>query len=288
MLTKITKTKQKIGVVSGKFTGDVAMDNNFVRAVASPAGCFKFEKKPEKAIALYEDKAILPYSDKRNRALVPIAGMLVVLLVVSVLGTKSLSFKTNSGQVANLALVSDNTAVPFDFNKENVISNIKVATNFLPQGFDTGKLTASVFSAVGDFFNGFWILFQSMISSIVDNWKKFLGLAPADKSDSVASLTPELQAQLKKEITDELYNRLMAGEPPATTSSFVGNKTAIMISPSTGASSSDEAIKQKIKDMFSDKVDISFDPSGNSGVVTPRFSRNKNGSNYVFVLTPLR
>ena len=104
--------------------------------------------------------------------------------------------------------------------------------------------------------------------------------------DGPSSLTPELQAKLKQEITDELYSRLMAGE--STTTNFLGSRTGISISPSTGASSSDEAIKQKIRDMFSDKVDISFDKSGTSGVITPQFSRTKNGSNYVFVLTPLR
>jgi len=286
MTDKNSQTNLPAGVISGKFTGGGALPDGLSRSVSSQPGYFKLEKRLPNLPVSYEQRSLPASVDKKNQSLVPMAGVVVALLFISFVGVKSLSVSPDLYSSVPTAVETVNVAFNSNIDTSNLISNVKEATVVMPEKVKNNFVTASIFSAVDNLFSSLWIWCRSIFSLIVDNWKKFLGMTPIDKSDPASSLTPELQAKLKQEITDELYNRLISGE--STPAGFTGNRTGISISPSTGSTSSDEAIKQKIRNIFSDKVDISFDKSGTSGVITPQFSRMKNGSNYVFVLTPLR
>lgn len=60
----------------------------------------------------------------------------------------------------------------------------------------------------------------------------------------------------------------------------------IAVVSSSGSDSVDEAVKQKIKDSFSDEVVVSPDKSGTAGVITPVFRETK-GKDFVYVMVPV-
>jgi len=60
----------------------------------------------------------------------------------------------------------------------------------------------------------------------------------------------------------------------------------LAVVPSTGSDERDEAMKNKIKESFSDEVEIKPDESGQSGVITPVFRKVK-GDDFIYVLVPI-
>ena len=67
-----------------------------------------------------------------------------------------------------------------------------------------------------------------------------------------------------------------------------GVRYGVLVTPSTGSTSRDEALKKSLSQMFADRVNLRFDQGGTSGVVTPVFRDGRTGGDYIFVLTPLR
>jgi hypothetical protein len=61
----------------------------------------------------------------------------------------------------------------------------------------------------------------------------------------------------------------------------------IAVVSSSGTVEGDEAIKDKIKDSFSDEVMVKPDQSGTAGVITPVF-RSAKGTDFVYVLVPVK
>lgn len=59
------------------------------------------------------------------------------------------------------------------------------------------------------------------------------------------------------------------------------------IVPSTDSPSQNEAMKQKIKNSFSDEVAIKPDQSGTAGIITPIFKKAK-GDDFIYVLVPVK
>ncbi len=68
---------------------------------------------------------------------------------------------------------------------------------------------------------------------------------------------------------------------PVSDSEFNG----IAVAPSSGSESIDEISKQRIRDSFSDEVEIHPDASGTAGVITPVFKKASK-DNYIYVLVP--
>ena len=60
----------------------------------------------------------------------------------------------------------------------------------------------------------------------------------------------------------------------------------LAVVPSTGSDERDEAMKNNIKESFSDEVEIKPDESGQSGVITPVFRKVK-GDDFIYVLVPI-
>ena len=60
----------------------------------------------------------------------------------------------------------------------------------------------------------------------------------------------------------------------------------IAVADAGGTSALDEAVKQKIKDSFSDEVQVSPDKSGTAGVITPIFRESK-GKDFIYVMVPV-
>lgn len=67
---------------------------------------------------------------------------------------------------------------------------------------------------------------------------------------------------------------------------YNSDSKGMVVVPSTGESSSDEAMKKRIKDSFSDQVEVKPDASGTGGVITPIFRKAK-GADFVYVLVPV-
>lgn len=65
-----------------------------------------------------------------------------------------------------------------------------------------------------------------------------------------------------------------------------GKSDGMAIVPSTGSVDGDEAAKQKIRDSFSDQVEVRADKSGTAGVITPVF-REAKGKDFVYVMVPV-
>jgi hypothetical protein len=61
----------------------------------------------------------------------------------------------------------------------------------------------------------------------------------------------------------------------------------IAVAPSTNSVAGDEALKQQIRDSFTDKVNVNPDQNGTAGVITPVFKKASDGS-FVYVLVPVK
>ena len=98
-----------------------------------------------------------------------------------------------------------------------------------------------------------------------------------------AATLQNLKAQIKAELFRELE---LQGQ---TTGAVANSPTTagLVVLPSSGDPTRDAAIKQELKNSFSDQVEVKFDQSGQAGVITPIF-RTGRGDNYLFILTPLK
>ncbi len=128
------------------------------------------------------------------------------------------------------------------------------------------------------------------VDLISNNWYNFF-FGPDEKVtanpiiDEVA-----LREQIKAEVLADLKGTLAeafkstGGGQPVLIQDSGGQ--GVVVVPSS-ASTTDEAIKNQIKNLFSDPVLVDFDKSRQSGIITPVFN-NTTGENYIFVLTPVK
>ena len=116
-------------------------------------------------------------------------------------------------------------------------------------------------------------------------WRGFLNNRDVASSPPLA-LDPAALETLKNEIRAELLRDLKpgaVGNIPSAPSAAPG----LVVLPSSGDSTRDEALKLELKNSFSDQVEVKFDPSGQAGIITPIFQSGR-GDNYLFILTPLK
>ena len=161
---------------------------------------------------------------------------------------------------------------------------------------------ANVFSGVETSLTELWLavanFWQALRSNLgfaweasAEAWRGFLGRAPPDTSSPLPvnpatglidpNILAELKAQIKAEITSELLNRTPAPAGASLPS------TGLVVLPSTGDPTKDEALALELKNSFSDQVEIKFEASGQTGVITPVF-RAGRGDDYLFVITPIK
>ncbi len=150
-----------------------------------------------------------------------------------------------------------------------------------------------------DWLSELWNLF-------VSNWQKFLGLsklnsqnlnsALSDDNIEQASLqstfgtttVEELRSEIKKEVTLSLKKEISQLVAEASGGrAIVTESQGLLIVPSTGDSRRDAELKKKLEASFSDQVEIRMDQGGKTGIITPIF-KNERGSDYLFVLTPVK
>lgn len=105
---------------------------------------------------------------------------------------------------------------------------------------------------------------------------------PADVASYPGSLTPDEVRSITREVVDQELAKTI-DYASQTAQSNVG----VVASPSTGSTSGDEILKQKIRASFSDQVSITIDEGSGSGIVRPIF-RNPRDDKYVFVLVPIK
>jgi len=128
----------------------------------------------------------------------------------------------------------------------------------------TGNLLTNWFKAILDWFRRLW-----------------------PKKEVVAKITSAEREQIRQEFLAELKSQGLLNAD-ILTGDTSGVRYGVMVAPSTGSTTRDEWLKQNLRQMFADQVNLKFDQSGRSGVVTPVFKDGRQGGDYVFVLTPLR
>ena len=65
------------------------------------------------------------------------------------------------------------------------------------------------------------------------------------------------------------------------------NSSGMVVAPSSGNMRSDQSMKEKIANSFSDQVDFAADKSGTAGVITPVFKEAK-GKDFIYVMVPVK
>lgn len=185
---------------------------------------------------------------------------------------------------------------------ENGLIQVNRGTNLV--GIQASSMSANVLSGVTDGVVWGWetlklyldIIFYNLslfVDGVAQNWRDFIGGEDDLVDTSVGALSPAEEALLREEIKQEVLaelekeiQALVQGqnitEPTLIQSQ---NGQGLVVVPDSGNLSQDE-VKSRIRNMFSDDVTVSFDASGQSGVITPIF-RQATGNDYIFVLTPV-
>ena len=136
---------------------------------------------------------------------------------------------------------------------------------------NSSAVVTSTWSVVSDWFRAIIDWFRQLWSS--------QEVIPVIMSAEREQIRQEFLVELKSQglINDDILS-----------SDTTGTRYGIMVAPSTGSTTRDEWLKKNLSQMFADQVDLKFDQTGMSGVVTPVFKDGRKGGDYVFVLTPLR
>ncbi len=179
-------------------------------------------------------------------------------------------------------------ALPADLllTKERLVTAAALTTNL---GSTTAiemaaRFSDQVLAIAGWFVDGVARLWDK----IVLNWSRFLGKEEALPVNVEAPMPNsninQIQADIKEIKTgiNEILRRLPAGGGAPAPSALPSQ--GIVVAPL--ASTTPEALKSRVAEMFSDQVKVNVDPSGKAGVVTPIF-RDRTGDDYIFVLTPI-
>ncbi|MBI2100858.1 MAG: hypothetical protein HYT47_02460 [Candidatus Vogelbacteria bacterium] len=155
---------------------------------------------------------------------------------------------------------------------------------------------AAVFSIVEEDLTRLWFavfdFWQTLVANLDYGWQKivaawsgFLGRSPPISASEQPILDSVLIARLKAEIKEELTRELLlnAGAVPNRESPGTG----LVVLPSSGNPATDSALAEELEQAFSDQVEVRFDASGQTGLVTPIFPSGRGGD-YLFVITPIK
>lgn len=105
-----------------------------------------------------------------------------------------------------------------------------------------------------------------------------------------SSVTSSLQPALLATVTQwfkDLFGPSSDGSQLAeeTSGNGVSQNSGIVVVPATDDR---ESVVARIKNAFSDNVEVSFDQSGDTGTITPVFRESDEFENYAFVIVPLK
>lgn len=228
---------------------------------ALPAVQINKDNKP----ALLPERRLVPLKGRLRSLALPVTGFLLALFLVTGLqvGAKfSNDFSIHYNPAVSVGNLS-NLNLPINQYKNISKVELPASVSFLN----------TIFVVISDWFGHIWGWLQDLWNGMFSSWSKFL---KGDRSDATPVMASDLRDQIKKDIIAELKSEQL--------SSGIG----MTVTPSTGSTTRDNLIKQKMQQIFSDQVDIKFDESGSTGVVTPIFRDGRKGGDYVFILTPVR
>lgn len=156
---------------------------------------------------------------------------------------------------------------------------------------DQIALTAGSLSSGRDNLSYFWLALKTHVSFyfglIIDNWNNFFNRSgrastPTETFDE-AKLRQEIKDEILAELGDELRRILELDQSsPVMIEGSTGQ--GIVVLPDNGLDRNQ--LMERISQLFSDQVEVQFDDTGRTGIITPVF-RSGSGGNYIFVLTPI-
>ena len=228
----------------------------------------------------------------------------VQLIEVAVLKTEDISIKS----IAGLYNQGQNLIVQINDLGIQAMTSTKSYTNqtidsLTSTGLSLSSQTANTWSSTGqslrtsssNFFRAIsdYITVASTNSKIyfrqiVNNWRSFVfGTSKKQKQLEADLLRQQLKQEILAEVNDEIKT-LVESQGLVTAPSLFESKNGqgVVILPKTDNLSEGE-IKNNLQTMFSDKVTVKFDSSGQSGIITPIF-KTTTGRDYIFVLTPIK
>lgn len=104
-------------------------------------------------------------------------------------------------------------------------------------------------------------------------------------SDSNAQALTDAKEELKAQIRAEILSSLQASSSAASLVSSIGQE-GIIVLPKTSAAEADRIRQQAVQGVFSDKVIVTSDETGRSGVIRPIF-RSGIGEDFLYVMVPV-
>ncbi|MFH1170822.1 MAG: hypothetical protein V1704_04660 [Candidatus Vogelbacteria bacterium] len=220
-------------------------------------------------------KLISQLNQRSNRIILsPVLLLAVILLFIGLINWTSLSARFRAGSVTLSAAVNTTSRAIFDNQ--------------------TAVKVASVYDVLWLRLDRFWLGLNYLAETVAQNliyyrdqatsaWRGFFG------QETPAPVTPTLDvatlAAIKAEIKAELLRELGSSAGANVNIKQNLNAPGLVVLPASGDPTLDEAMKLELKNAFSDQVEVRFDPSGQTGVITPIL---RKGDNYLFVLTPLK
>lgn len=178
-----------------------------------------------------------------------------------------------------------------------LINNLAAAAAVVPK--NVGFMAASGVASVGDVYGSAVAQLNWWVSSARDflvaygqeignRWRSFVGRGDTTLPATSAMPVPvTLDDETKSDIKDiksgvsEILRRL---NQPSASVNTAPNQGMVVVPQAGGSTASD--LKAKVGSMFSDQVNVSFDETGQAGIITPVF-RQGQGDDYLFVLTPI-
>jgi hypothetical protein len=204
----------------------------------------------------------------------PVLLLATILLFIGLINWTPLSARFRAGNATLSAAVETTSRAIFDNQ--------------------TAVKVASVYDVLWLRLDRFWLGLNYLTDTVGQNliyyrdqitsaWRGFFSQeTPAPVAPTFdASTLATIKDQIKAELLQELGSSASANFNVKQNS----NAPGLVILPASGNPTLDEATKLELKNAFSDQVEVRFDPSGQTGVITPTL---RKGDNYLFILTPLK
>lgn len=160
-----------------------------------------------------------------------------------------------------------------------VLTQSRTQNQFVSFGENTVMQTASVpdtFSVVGNTLYSVYLKTKLVSSNLaLDVYRSISGLFNYNNQRTYVVRTEQPTMNSADDVS---YDAGVVTER--------GDRSGLVVVPSTGDSVSDEKIKQDIKNSFSDETEVVFDDTGTSGVIKPVFKKSTD-QEYLYVMVPL-
>jgi len=182
-----------------------------------------------------------------------------------------------SGKITSLGKNVRSVAIDTQTSVTTVREDARVQVASLSYG--VGVLTQRVSS----FLDTVHLWLRDVWNRMSAKWHLFLSGSDSN-AQALTDAKEELKAQIRAEILSSLQASSSAVFDGAPTTSF--GQEGIVVLPKTSAAEADRIRQQAIQGVFSDKVIVSSDETGRSGVIRPIF-RSGIGEDYLYVMVPV-